>query len=63
MVRRRKYSLSLPRNFRQVKSFNAMAKIPNTSLPKVPTTHLQTTTLREIPSAVILHNHTQEALK
>ena len=50
----RKYTLSLLRNFRQVKSFNAMAKIPNASLPKVPTTHLQTPTLEEIPSAEII---------
>ena len=31
-----------------------MAKIPNASLPKVPTTHLQTPTLEEIPSAEII---------
>jgi hypothetical protein len=40
-----------------------MAKKPNTSLPIVPTTHLQTQTLREISSTVILHTHTQEELK
>ena len=59
----RKYFLSLQRNFGQVKYVNAMAKKPNTSLPTVPTTRLQTPTLREISSAVILHTHTHEALK
>jgi hypothetical protein len=45
------------------KSFNAMDKKPNTSLPAVPTARLQTSTLKKISSAVILHTHTQEALK
>jgi len=40
-----------------------MDKKPNTSLPIVPTTRLQTPTLRKISSAVILYTHTQEMLK